>query len=169
MGLIAMKALAGGLVTNAGAAFAYIAQYDNVLPIWGIQRPEELEQWLGFFRTPASLTPELRSFIEKERGELTGEFCRGCGYCPALPGRDPDQPVRAHLPDDPPCAVRELAGPRHAGRNGEDRALPRLRPVQGPLSYELDTPNLLKRNLADYRRILAGEVSTESYLRPAQK
>ena len=35
--------------------------------------------------------------------------------------------------------------------------------------YELDTPNLLKRNLADYRRILAGEVSTESYLRPAQK
>lgn len=52
-----MKALAGGLVTNADAAFAYIAQYDNVLPIWGIQRPEELEQWLGFFRTPASLTP----------------------------------------------------------------------------------------------------------------
>ena len=35
--------------------------------------------------------------------------------------------------------------------------------------YELDTPNLLKRNLADYRRILAGEVSTDSYLRPAQK
>ena len=32
MGLIAMKALAGGLVTNADAAFAYIAQYDNVLP-----------------------------------------------------------------------------------------------------------------------------------------
>lgn len=31
------------------------------------------------------------------------------------------------------------------------------------------TPNRLKRNLADYRRILAGEVSTESYLRPAQK
>ena len=85
MGLIAMKALAGGLVTNADAAFAYIAQYDNVLPIWGIQRPEELEQWLGFFRTPASLTPELRSFIEKERGELTGEFCRGCGYCLPCP------------------------------------------------------------------------------------
>ena len=108
MGLIAMKALAGGLVTNAYAAFAYIAQYDNVLPIWGIQRPAELEQWLGFFREPASL--------------------------PALPGRDPDQPVRAHLPDDPPRAVRELAGPRHAGRNGEDRALPRLWPVQEPLS-----------------------------------
>lgn len=133
MGLIAMKALAGGLVTNAGAAFAYIAQYDNVLPIWGIQRPEELEQWLGFFRTPASLTPELRSFIEKERGELTGEFCRGCGYClPCPAGIQINQ--CAHLPDDPPRAIRELAGPRHAGRNGEDRALPRLRPVQEPLS-----------------------------------
>ena len=133
MGLIAMKALAGGLVTNAGAAFAYIAQYDNVLPIWGIQRPEELEQWLGFFRIPASLTPELRSFIEKERGELTGEFCRGCGYClPCPAGIQINQCARISLMIR--RAVRELAGSRHAGRNGEDRALPRLWPVQEPLS-----------------------------------
>ena len=62
------------------------------------------------------------------------ELCSVCNEAPALPGRDPDQPVRAHLPDDPPRAVRELAGPRHAGRNGEDRAQPRLWPVQEPLS-----------------------------------
>ena len=109
MGLIAMKALAGGLVTNAGAAFAYIAQYDNVLPIWGIQRPEELEQWLGFFRTPASLTPELRSFIEKERSELTGEFCRGCGYClPCPAGIQINQCARISLMM--PAARRPRAG-----------------------------------------------------------
>ena len=55
MGLIAMKALAGGLVTNADAAFAYIAQYDNVLPIWGIQRLEELEEGrLLLLRTPGT-------------------------------------------------------------------------------------------------------------------
>ena len=41
VGFIAMKALSGGLITNARAAYAYLAQYDNVLPIWGIQRMEE--------------------------------------------------------------------------------------------------------------------------------
>ena len=169
MGLIAMKALAGGLVTNAGAAFAYIAQYDNVLPIWGIQRPEELEQWLGFFRTPASLTPELRSFIEKERGELTGEFCRGCGYClPCPAGIQINQCARISLmirraPSESwlaPAMQAEMEKIEHCLGCGQ---------CKSRCPYELDTPNLLKRNLADYRRILAGEVSTESYLCPAQK
>ena len=169
MGLIAMKALAGGLVTNADAAFAYIAQYDNVLPIWGIQRPEELEQWLGFFRTPASLTPELRSFIEKERGELTGEFCRGCGYCLPCPAWiQINQCARISLmirraPSESwlaPAMQAEMEKIEHCLGCGQ---------CKSRCPYELDTPNLLKRNLADYRRILAGEVSTESYLRPAQK
>ena len=36
MGFIAMKALSGGLITNSAAAYAYLAQFDNVLPIWGV-------------------------------------------------------------------------------------------------------------------------------------
>ena len=43
IGLIAMKAMCGGLITNAAAAFAFLRQYDNVVPIWGIQRMSELE------------------------------------------------------------------------------------------------------------------------------
>ena len=41
VGFIAMKALSGGLITDSAAAYAFIAQFDNVLPIWGIQRPQE--------------------------------------------------------------------------------------------------------------------------------
>ena len=37
MGFIAMKALSGGLITDSRAAYAYLAQYPNVLPIWGVQ------------------------------------------------------------------------------------------------------------------------------------
>ena len=37
IGFIAMKALSGGLITNSKVAYAYQAQYDNVLPIWGVQ------------------------------------------------------------------------------------------------------------------------------------
>ena len=43
MGFIAMKGLAGGLLTNSKACMAFMSQY-NALPIWGIQREEELEE-----------------------------------------------------------------------------------------------------------------------------
>ena len=45
MGFIAMKALSGGLITNSAAAYAYLAQFDNVLPIWGVQRESELDEF----------------------------------------------------------------------------------------------------------------------------
>ena len=37
MGFIAMKALSGGLITNSALAYAYIAQFDHVAPIWGFK------------------------------------------------------------------------------------------------------------------------------------
>ncbi len=40
MGFIAMKALSGGLITNSAAAYAFLSQYENVLPIWGVQREQ---------------------------------------------------------------------------------------------------------------------------------
>ncbi|MDD7768037.1 MAG: aldo/keto reductase [Treponema sp.] len=48
VGFIAMKGLAGGFITNAKAAYTFMTQYDNVLPIWGVQRMNELEEWLSF-------------------------------------------------------------------------------------------------------------------------
>ena len=45
VGFICMKALSGGLITRSDAAYAYLAQFP-VLPIWGIQRLTELEEFL---------------------------------------------------------------------------------------------------------------------------
>ena len=47
MGFIAMKGLSGGLITNSAAAYAFEAQYDGVLPIWGVQREKELDEFLS--------------------------------------------------------------------------------------------------------------------------
>src|SRR5699024_11352373 len=85
MGFIAMKALSGGLITNSAAAYAYLAQYENVLPIWGVQRQSELEEFLRYMDEPPALTEELRAVIEGDRKELSGNFCRGCGYCMPCP------------------------------------------------------------------------------------
>ncbi|MBQ4486958.1 MAG: aldo/keto reductase, partial [Oscillospiraceae bacterium] len=45
MGFIAMKGLSGGMLTDPAACMAFMTQY-NVLPIWGIQRESELDEWL---------------------------------------------------------------------------------------------------------------------------
>ena len=89
VGFIAMKALSGGLVTNARLPFAWLSQYDNVVPIWGIQRMTELDEILELSENPPALTPEIQSLIEADRRDLVGAFCRSCGYCLPCPAGIP--------------------------------------------------------------------------------
>jgi aryl-alcohol dehydrogenase-like predicted oxidoreductase len=81
VGIIAMKALCGGLLTNIEAAFAFFRRLDNVVPIWGIQHEHELDQFLRLEQDPPQFTCKLAAVIEQDRKELAASFCRGCGYC----------------------------------------------------------------------------------------
>jgi aryl-alcohol dehydrogenase-like predicted oxidoreductase len=81
VGLLAMKALCGGLITDARLAFAALRQYENVVPLWGIQRERELAEFLALEANPPPLDDEMRAEIEREKETLAGNFCRGCGYC----------------------------------------------------------------------------------------
>jgi len=85
VGFIAMKALSGGLVTDARLPFVYLDQFPGVVPIWGIQRMWELEQILDFSNNTPEMTEELAQAIDKDRRELAGAFCRSCGYCMPCP------------------------------------------------------------------------------------
>ena len=73
------------LITNARTAFAFLRQFENVVPIWGIQRESELDEFLALDADPPVLDDKLRAVIEKDRAELAGDFCRGCGYCLPCP------------------------------------------------------------------------------------
>ena len=44
-------------------------QFDNVLPIWGIQKLEELDEFLSYDENTV-LDNELREAIEKDKKEL---------------------------------------------------------------------------------------------------
>ena len=157
MGFIAMKGLSGGLLTNSAACMAFMAQYP-ALPIWGIQRDSELTEWLSFFERDISMTDELRETIERDRSELLGEFCRGCGYCsPCTVGIVINQcarmsqmirraPSQAWLSDHWKTEMARIADCVNCG----------ICKTRCP--YELDIPNLLRKNLADYNDILAGRV-----------
>jgi len=134
-----------------------MAQYDNVLPIWGVQRAHELEEFLGYFAAPPAMTDELRAVIARDREELAGNFCRGCGYCrPCTVG------IRIN-----DCARMSLMLRRAPSKNwlGErwqaemakiddcvDCGVCRTR-----CPYGLDIPALLRRNYEDYKNVLAGK------------
>lgn len=159
MGFIAMKALSGGLITNSAAAYAHIAQYDNVLPIWGIQREKELDEFLSYIENPPIMTEEIKAVIAKDRGELAGDFCRGCGYCMPCPaGIEINNcarmslllrrsPSALQLTDEVQEKMKKIEGCLHCNQ------------CKNKCPYGLDTPELLARNLEDYKRVLAGEIS----------
>lgn len=158
VGFIAMKGLAGGLITNAEAAMAFMTQYPNVLPIWGVQRASELEQWLAFMRDTPQVTPEMEAFFAAERTQLAGGFCRGCGYCaPCTVGIPINQAARMSL------MIRRA--PSEAWLSSEWQENMELVEdctecgvCMTRCPYGLDIPELLRRNLADYRAVLAGKV-----------
>ena len=85
MGFICMKAMAGGLITDSALAYAFLNQFDHALPIWGIQRESELDEFISYQEREPELSSSSWRKIEKDRQELSGNFCRGCGYCMPCP------------------------------------------------------------------------------------
>lgn len=159
MGFIGMKSLAGGLITNAEAAMAFASQFDNLIPIWGVQRMRELEEWLSLMDRDIQMTPEIKEFIAAEQKELAGEFCRGCGYCMPCP-------VGIQINNCARMIQLLRRAPSAKWLNEENQA--EMMKIENCLHcyqcasrcpYGLDTPALLEKNLADYKRVLAGEVT----------
>ncbi len=159
VGFIAMKGLSGGLITRSEAAMAYMTQFGNVLPIWGVQRMSELEEWLGYMDNTPEMTDEIREYIENEKTELSGEFCRGCGYCMPCPAGIMINncarmslmlrraPSKAWLTDAMQAEMHKIKNCLNCGQ------------CMKKCPYELNTPALLKKNYEDYLKVLAGEVS----------
>ena len=157
MGFIAMKGLSGGLLNNADACMAFMTQYDNVVPIWGIQRQVELDQWLRFFTSEPALTPELQAIIDKDRAELMGGFCRGCGYCaPCTVGIVINQCARMSQMIRRSPSASWLSPQWQAEMAKIDQCI-ECGACLKRCPYELPIPSLLRKNLADYRSILSGE------------
>lgn len=161
MGFIAMKALSGGLITNSAAAYAHAAEFENVLPIWGVQREKELDEFLSYIDNPPVMTEEIRMLIEKERKELAGEFCRGCGYCMPCPaGIEINNCARMSL------LLRRSPSQNWLTREGQERMMKikdclHCDQCKSKCPYGLDTPALLARNLEDYENVLAGKTSVQ--------
>ena len=151
MGFICMKALAGGLITDSALAYAFLDQYDYALPIWGIQRESELDEFLSYQMVAPEMTPERWAKVEEERKSLSGDFCRGCGYCmPCTVGIQINDcnrmslflrraPLSVYLTEEWAEKMKVIEACVDCGI------------CKTKCPYGLDIPNLLKRNYEDFQ------------------
>lgn len=154
IGFVCMKALSGGLITDSACAYAYLSQYDHVLPIWGIQRESELDEFISYQDNPPVLTEERLAKIDKDREELAGEFCRGCGYCMPCPvGIQINDcarmslflrraPHSVYLADEWKEKMKRIDNCIHCNQ------------CKSRCPYGLDTPNLLRKNYEDFKTFI---------------
>lgn len=155
MGFIAMKGLAGGLITDARTTFSFMKQHPWVVPIWGIQREEELQQFLDMEKNPPAYDDEMKARIERDKKELAGNFCHGCGYCLPCPENIPiptaarmslllrRSPYQGWLTEEMNKEMLRIDNCRHCNA------------CASRCPYGLDTPKLLADNLADYKQFRA--------------
>lgn len=154
VGLIAMKAMAGGLITNPATSYSFLRQFENVVPIWGIQRENELDDFLGFEEHPPLLDEAMLRLIEEDRRQLTGSFCRGCGYCLPCPVEIPipmaarmslllrRAPYQTYITPEWQANMKKIDSCIHCNA------------CKSRCPYGLDTPALLEENYADYHDFL---------------
>ncbi len=154
MGFIAMKGLSGGLITDSALAYAYLAQFDNVAPIWGVQRESELDEFISYQDNPPVLTENMRAQIEADKKQLAGDFCRGCGYCMPCPaGIEINNcarmslllrraPKEEYLTPEWQAKMKKIEGCLHCNK------------CMSHCPYSLNTPELLARNYTDYKTFL---------------
>jgi len=159
VGLIAMKALSGGLITDSATAYAFLAQYGNIEPIWGVQRENELDEFLSYNSVPPTMAPDMEVRIKSDREMLGGEFCRGCGYCMPCPAGIEicncarmslllrRAPLSVHLAPEWQAKMEKVKSCLKCGK------------CKGKCPYGLDTPELLCRNYEDYQTFLTKDRS----------
>jgi predicted aldo/keto reductase-like oxidoreductase len=110
----------------------------------------ELNEFLALEADPPALDEALIAAIERDRAELAGDFCRGCGYC---------LPCSVDIPINMAARITFLMRRSPSARFLRPEFREQMERINDCIEcglckercpYELDVPALLKRQLAGY-------------------
>ena len=119
-----------------------------------MQRESELDEFLSYQTCPPQLDGELLQEIEADRAQLSGDFCRGCGYCMPCPaGIEINNcarmslmlrraPQEGWLSEEWQEKMKKIEDCLHCGQ------------CMKQCPYGLNTPELLAKNYEDYKTFL---------------
>ncbi len=81
VGFLAMKSFAGGQLTNADLAIKYLLQFDNVIPVPGIETIKNIEEIVEIVNGSWELSSDDWQRIETIREQQGKKLCMWCEYC----------------------------------------------------------------------------------------
>jgi predicted aldo/keto reductase-like oxidoreductase len=151
MGFIAMKPLGGGLLDDASLCFRYLMQFDGIVPDPGVQKSSEMKEILDIIGNPVVLSEVEKARIEELRKEMGTSWCHRCDYCQPCPEGIEISPVLIaksivrRMPYDASCAFLQAAMEKA-------RDCTECRTCVEKCPYDLDIPELLKKNLKSWEK-----------------
>jgi len=120
-----------------------------------MQKQEELEEFVSLDKNPPINDKALAKKLSEYSDELKGDFCRSCGYCMS------SCPVNIQILN---CARmsqllkraiwQEFVSEKWQQDMEHIENCIECGACTGKCPYSLDIPNLLKKNLANYREFL---------------
>lgn len=158
IGFVAMKGLAGGVLNNAKAAFTFQEQFEHVVPVWGIQRECELQEFITYMKNPPQMDEEIKTVIENDRKELSGDFCRGCGYCLPCPAVIPINQCARMSVLLRRSNTQAFLSPVWQNHMKKIENCIQCGACVSRCPYGLNPPELLKKNYKEYKDIIEGKV-----------
>ena len=161
---VAEEIIESGLYETLQFPFCYLATDREKALVQGCKEKnigfiamKELDEFLSYIACPPAMTDEIKTIIEKDQKELSGNFCRGCGYCMPCPAG-----IEINT-----CARMSLLLRRSPSANQlTERGQAMMKKIEGCLHcgacmkkcpYGLNTPKLLEENYEDYKNVLAGK------------
>jgi len=86
IGVIIMKPIAGGAISNPNLSLKFIMENDNIsVMIPGMDKVEHIIENCKVAMFPSKLTYDEKEAIKVEAEALGNVFCRRCGYCRPCP------------------------------------------------------------------------------------
>ena len=115
------------------------------------KKESELDEFIEYNDNPPIMSEEIKAIIARDQKELSGEFCRGCGYCMPCPmGIEINQCARMSL------MLRRAPSAGWLSEHWQEE----MKKIENCINcgkcmshcpYGLNTPELLKKNYEDYK------------------
>ena len=152
VGFIAMKSMAGGIIENASIALKFFSKFPDVLPIPGIEKSSEIEEFVRILEAGEQLTEAEGQEMQRIKQEVGSTFCRRCEYCQPCTAEIPISTVMHFASIMKRMPLQRVLTGRFAAVMGKAAECIKCGDCEGRCPYHLPIMEIVEKNAKWYQR-----------------